>query len=238
MVKDGHACTVRMLQTPQKESLLSKRFFAVLFIVASAVSLFVSPSIVSASTLPLQSRHVTISTSSCTRWFVVRSGDWLSRITPNWRAVAAYNGLTNPNRIYPGQRLCLAWGGSSSSPVTYSPVSYTSKGPNRYPWGNCTYGAEELATRDLNGLGNAKDWDNNARSRGIPVGSVPVIGSTVVFDPGVQFANNVYGHVAHVVAIGANGSFQIREMNNSYYGGFGIYNYRWVYTGAGVSFIY
>ena len=43
------------------------------------------------------------------REYTVRSGDTLmaiaGRLGANWRAVAETNGLTNPNRIYPGQRL-------------------------------------------------------------------------------------------------------------------------------------
>jgi surface antigen len=212
---------------PQKEYLLFKSILAALVIVASALTIFLTSEPVSAS-----------SQISCTSWYTVKSGDYLSRITSDWQNVARLNGISNPNLIYPGQRICLS--GSGYTAVSYSSpaVSYSAKRANGYPYGQCTWGAEELATRNLNGLGNAKDWDNNARARGIPVGYVPRVGSTVVFEPGVQYANSTYGHVAHVVALGSNGNFQIREMNNSYYGGWGIYNYRWVYVSAGVSFIY
>ena len=44
--------------------------------------------------------------TSTTGYYVVRSGDYLSKVWPNnWRTVAALNGLRSPYVIYPGQRL-------------------------------------------------------------------------------------------------------------------------------------
>ena len=46
------------------------------------------------------------STMSTTGYYVVRSGDYLSKIWPtNWRTIAAINGLHAPYTIYTGQRL-------------------------------------------------------------------------------------------------------------------------------------
>jgi len=167
--------------------------------------------------------------SSC---ITVQPGQYLSELFPgNWQSVAVANGISNPDLIYPGQRICDA-GGSAVA----VPVSYSGKGPNSYPWGWCTWGAEELANRDLNYLGNAGDWAYNAVRRGIPTGSYPQVGATVVFAGGVQGASSL-GHVAHVIAVSGS-SFEVEEMNNSYLGGFGRYNTNWYHTGWGVSFIY
>jgi surface antigen len=60
----------------------------------------------------------------------------------------------------------------------------------------------------------------------------------VVYQPGVQGASTL-GHVAHVTAVYADGSFRVEEMN--YYGfggGFGHFSYRTSWVGWGVSFIY
>ncbi len=43
--------------------------------------------------------------------YTVKSGDWLKRIGESfkvdWREIATLNKLANPNRIFPGQKLCL-----------------------------------------------------------------------------------------------------------------------------------
>ena len=219
---------------------MSRRLlFAMLFIVASMAFVF-KPSSVSAHTVAQP--RIVASSVGCTSWYTVRSGDYLSRITSNWRAVASYNGIANPNLIYVGQRLCLVWSGSFSSPVTSNPVvsvGYTSKGPNRYTFGYCTWGAEELATRDLNGLGNAPYWAANARARGIPTGYKAVPGATAVFQPGYHVSNwgTSSGHVAHVNAV-SGAMMQITEMNNAYYGGFGRWDTVWIAIVSGVEFIY
>ncbi len=87
-------------------------------------------------------------------------------------------------------------------------------------------------------LGNAAQWAWNAPRFGLHTGTRPVVGATVVFQPGVQGASGV-GHVGHVEAVYSNGWFLISEM--SFYwngGGWGRVNFRYVHTGSGVSFIY
>lgn len=52
-------------------------------------------------------------------YYVVRSGDYLSRVWPNsWQTIAALNGLRPPYTIYPGQRLRTTGGGSTGRYVT------------------------------------------------------------------------------------------------------------------------
>lgn len=107
--------------------------------------------------------------------------------------------------------------------------------PNHYPYGWCTWGAAHLAHDNVDGLGNAYQWIGGARARGLPTGSVPRVGATVVFQPGVQGSNPALGHVAHVVAVGSNGTFEAEGMATPVWG---QYSYLWYHTGWGVSFIY
>lgn len=82
-------------------------------------------------------------------------------------------------------------------------------------------------------------WAVNARKHGLPVGSTPRVGATIVFAPGVQGAGGL-GHVAHVIAVSGS-RFEVSEMNfygGSPRGGFGKVDDRWAYVSAGVSFIY
>lgn len=86
-------------------------------------------------------------------------------------------------------------------------------------------------------MGNALNWASSAAARGYAVGSTPVVGGTVVFQPGVQGAGGA-GHVAHVEAVYPDGWFLISEMN--FYingGGWGRVDYRYAHTGWGVQFI-
>ncbi len=76
-------------------------------------------------------------------------------------------------------------------------------------------------------------WGNYRR------GSTPVPGATVVFAGGVQGASSA-GHYARVVAVAPGGQWLlISEMNFTWRGGgFGRINYRYIHTGAGITFIY
>lgn len=57
--------------------------------------------------------------SSASGYYVVRSGDYLSKVWPStWQTVAALNGLRPPYTIYPGQRLRTTGGGSTGRYVT------------------------------------------------------------------------------------------------------------------------
>ncbi len=58
---------------------------------------------------------------TCTQWHTVQRGEYLVKIArmydTTWRELAELNGLTNPSRIYPGQKLCVS-GTSTGSPAT------------------------------------------------------------------------------------------------------------------------
>jgi len=59
------------------------------------------------------------------------------------------------------------------------------------------------------GIGNANQWDNNARRIGIPYGSTPKPGSVAQFDTGR------YGHVAWVESVNGDGTFNLSEYNRN-----------------------
>lgn len=61
-------------------------------------------------------------------------------------------------------------------------------------------------------LGNAKDWPENWAKHGGPFSPVPVVDAVACFPPGVDGADEEYGHVAVVRFVG-NGVFTVEEMN-------------------------
>lgn len=138
--------------------------------------------------------------------------------------------------------------GGSSLPLRTRPAMWARTGYAAYAvwWGSvkgytigqCTAGAAFLSRDIPPGLGNAKDWTRNARARGMIVSSVPTVGSTVVWQPGVQGASWL-GHVGHVVGVYANGWFLAETENDGTWagGGWNRVDYRYGHVGAGVSFI-
>ncbi|HET8908037.1 MAG TPA: CHAP domain-containing protein [Ktedonobacterales bacterium] len=138
------------------------------------------------------------------------------------------------------------WGGSGSyspwAPVPGHPsygMSDFGGDPYAGYFGVCTwYAWYRHQGEPLMKFGNAASWAWNAPKYGLHVGSQPVVGATVVFQPGVEGAGGG-GHVGHVEAVLSGGWFIISEMN--FYvngGGWGRVNYRYVYVRSGVSFIY
>lgn len=143
-------------------------------------------------------------------------------------------------------------GGTSSTPAgicawcppagyhAFGPVPDFRGDPYSSSRGQCTWWA---ATRRLDenfwGLGTyAYQWAFNARARGFRTGTTPVVGASVVFQPGVDGASR-WGHVAHVVAVYSGGWFLVSEMNFYWNGGgWDRVSFRYVHVGAGVSFLY
>ena len=111
--------------------------------------------------------------------------------------------------------------------------------PNASYYGTCTWYAQYRRLDErLMDLGNAAQWAYNAPSHGLRVGTTPVVGATVVFQPGV-FGASSSGHVGHVEAVYGGGWFLISEMNMYWNGGgFGRVSFRYIVTAPGVSFIY
>ncbi len=105
-------------------------------------------------------------------------------------------------------------------------------------FGACTwYAWYRHQNEPLMQLGMAYQWAYRAPAFGIRETSVPVVGATAVFQPGVQGASGG-GHVAHVEAVYGGGWFLVSEM--SFYwngGGWGRVSYRYAHTGPGVAFL-
>lgn len=127
------------------------------------------------------------------------------------------------------------------APPGYHPfhVSQPSNGYYIWAFGQCTWWAQyKRQDENLQRMGNAQFWAGGAASRGYRVGSTPVAGATVVFQPGVEGAGGA-GHVAHVEKVYPGGWFLVSEMNFYWNGGgWGIVDYRYAYARSGVSFIY
>lgn len=81
-----------------------------------------------------------------------------------------------------------------------------------YTIGECTYGAALLAPWIPAGLGNADTWVPRAKAKGLPTGTIPVIGAAMVFVSGYPGSQG-YGHVGIVRSISKNGYPVIEEMN-------------------------
>jgi surface antigen len=111
--------------------------------------------------------------------------------------------------------------------------------PNASYYGFCTWYAQYRRQDErLINLGNAAQWPFAAPAHGLHVGSAPVVGATVVFQPGV-FGAGAGGHAAHVEAVYAGGWLLISEMNMAWNGGgWGRVSFRYAVVGPGVSFIY
>lgn len=80
-----------------------------------------------------------------------------------------------------------------------------------YTWGNCTYYVAKTASWIPAGLGNAGQWLDNARAKGLATSDVPVVGSVVVYRAGQAYSQ--FGHVAYVTAVHPGGTFDVSEMN-------------------------
>lgn len=229
----------------KKGTILRNRLLITALSLAAALGAFASLPALTASAAP---------NANCQANYTVVWGDTLAKIGARYGVpymqIANANNIANPNLIYAGQSLCIPGSsdgsssssdnqGSASAGSSQAPSSSQGYYPNYYPWGQCTWwAAQQRLDENLEGLGNAWSWAYNASSNGLSTGTTPAVGATVVFQPGVQGASSL-GHVAHVVAVNGNGSFQVSEMN--YYangGGFGIVSYRTAYVGWGVSFIY
>ena len=79
------------------------------------------------------------------------------------------------------------------------------------------------------GRGNANQWDDNARSAGIPVDSTPRPGSVAVSNSGY------YGHVMWVESVNPNGTINVSQYN---WGLDGRYSEAYNLSPAGLVFIH
>ncbi len=107
-----------------------------------------------------------------------------------------------------------------------------------YPWGQCTWwAATQRPDIGRHMSGNAWWWPNAAEAQGLATGSDPRVGAVATFQPGIQGASWVAGHVGIVKAVATDGvHFLLTEAN--FGGGPGVIGERWASVGPGVRFIY
>jgi hypothetical protein len=101
-----------------------------------------------------------------------------------------------------------------------------------YAPGNCTAGACEENPWIPEGLGDGGDWAANAAARGFQVVDTPVAGSVVSYCRGDGYSP--FGHVASVVAVGQDGTFEVHEEN---FIGLFQFDFRWSSMGDVCGFI-
>ncbi|NYI25434.1 CHAP domain-containing protein [Aeriscardovia aeriphila] len=117
-------------------------------------------------------------------------------------------------------------GGSSSSNPGFS----SGDSGNAYPWGQCTWWAyvrrHQLGLPVGSYFGDGAQWANSARAHGYRVDQTPSVGAVIVFAPGQDGADPVYGHVAIVEAVYGN-RILISESNAR---GLGVISNRTLYA--------
>jgi len=76
---------------------------------------------------PVPTTETVVAPAGGERTHVVQPGEWLLQIARqygvDWRELAAYNNIVNPNRIYPGQVLRIP--GTGGQPPTGNEILYT-----------------------------------------------------------------------------------------------------------------
>ena len=134
----------------------------------------------------------------------------------------SYHAPANP----PAQSNSGNSGGSSSS----NPGFRSGDSGNAYPWGQCTWWAyvrrHQLGLPVGSYFGNGAQWANSARAYGYRVDQSPSVGAVIVFAPGQDGADPVYGHVAIVEAVYGN-RILISESNAR---GLGVISHRTLYA--------
>jgi len=102
---------------------------------------------------------------------------------------------------------CLAKPVYTPKTVKRSSKTIVRSSRNTYAAGNCTAYIKDVVNWIPNGLGNANQWDNRARSMGFTVNTSPAAGSVGVSNSGR------YGHVFRVNSVNSDGSINISDMN-------------------------
>ena len=76
-----------------------------------------------------------------------------------------------------------------------------------YPWGQCTWGVQQVAPWVGPYWGNGGQWADSGRAAGFETGDTPKVGSIVSWNSGV------YGHVAYVIKVNSPTSIEVLEAN-------------------------
>jgi surface antigen len=172
----------------------------------------------------------------------VKSGDTVLAIANRYKAseeeIISFNDLED-NSLVTGQKLVIPNGKmpepprpAATRPDQVAPrtrIAPSYKGPNRFPYGWCTWWV--ASKRYIPWNGNAWQWYGNAQAMGYATGSTPAPGAIMV-----TWENRYYGHVAYVESVSGN-TFTVSEMN---YRGWGIASTRTVTLGSVplIGFIY
>lgn len=181
--------------------------------------------------------------------YTVRSGDSIAGIASRYKTsaslIVAQNNLWGDD-IKQGMTLIVPDGVIEEVPATPRTPTTTgrntgvasrgsvpasigpSAGPNRFPWGYCTWWVAHK--RYIPWRGNAWQWYANSKAYGRATGKTPVVGAVMV-----TWESSV-GHVAYVESVSGN-TFTVSEMN---YVGYGRMSKRTITTSSVplIGFIY
>jgi LysM repeat protein len=177
--------------------------------------------------------------------YSVASGDSLGTIAAqyntSWQKLASYNHIANANMIYVNDHICIPnnVAKATGTPIVLGPQMALTGSTNTFPYGQCTWWADQRYFQ-LHGVyvpwqtnANAWQWSSRASDYNWSVSTVPVVGSIVVLQPGVQGAYSL-GHVGVVESL-SNGSAVVSNMN--WGGSLDQVTDSQVQPGPGVSFI-
>lgn len=123
----------------------------------------------------------------------------------------ALSGNTTPTNPNPGD--------TNLSAVKNAGIAGFNSGAGGYPVGQCTsfiagiLAHNGVALNKYQHLGNGADWAGNARARGLKVDMTPTAGSVVSYKGVAPLYPAVYGHVAYVTKVNANGTYHVYEGN-------------------------
>jgi LysM repeat protein len=123
--------------------------------------------------------------------------------------IVDFNYLRNPDHLNAGDLLVLPNGrGPLLFPrrATDNPPQLGPYANAKFTYGQCTWYV--ASRRNVPWTGDAWMWWGNARAMGFPEGQVPEPGAIMV-----TWESVIYGHVAYVEQVNADGSFVISEMN-------------------------
>jgi surface antigen len=112
------------------------------------------------------------------------------------RNVADNSGYPYANAPFPNS-IVDPWGMYQRQCVSYTAWKVANSGRHMPYWG---------------GVGNANQWDDNARAAGIPVDGSPRVGDVAVSNTGT------YGHVMYVEAVFGDGTIYVSQYNASWTG--------------------
>lgn len=91
-------------------------------------------------------------------------------------------------------------------------TNFNAQAGNAYAWGNCTWYVYNLRPDIGSFWGDARSWAYSAMAAGYTVNQTPAVGAIAQWNAYVS-GMGVYGHVAYVEAVHADGTITISEMN-------------------------